>query len=449
MVARTLEEMRTAGVDVLVGASAASLADLADYRNWIDPLFREYMMRPGASSALQQALAVLTSEGQVTLLVSVEMAANAKDTSADRIVVWGSDEGGPPADPAGRVRGGSRGLRPPAATRRGPTRSLALLAGAGAHVGLECEALSAGTWEALAADGRRVGDGTNLLRLGRMVKSEPQIGMLRRATEAAEYAAAEALAVSCVGSSWRELTDLYRMKLAEHGAELDHFSGSPTGFGLATEADYRLPERGSMYFDHGCRLRSWFSDTGHTIAFGPPDDACRRRQAAVRAALEAGVEHLAPGRPASAAAEAMRSALTAAGLAGFPHGHGIGLEVRDYPILVPGHRPAHPGRLRQPPGRPAAGGGHGAQPGVGHLGGGRDLRAHRAVVRDRGRRLPAARRPAARRTAVHLLGRVASGPVGELDRLSQICDIPLRNAWCSLLRLLSPGSSRLSEGRST
>ena len=101
MVARTLKEMRTAGVDVLVGASAASLADLADYRNWIDPLFREYMMRPGASSALQQALAVLTKEGQVTLLVSAEMAANAKDTSADRIVVWGSDEAAPRDLPAG------------------------------------------------------------------------------------------------------------------------------------------------------------------------------------------------------------------------------------------------------------------------------------------------------------------------------------------------------------
>ena len=46
MVARTLEEMRASGMDVLVGASPATLADLADYRNWIDPLFREYMDAP-------------------------------------------------------------------------------------------------------------------------------------------------------------------------------------------------------------------------------------------------------------------------------------------------------------------------------------------------------------------------------------------------------------------
>jgi len=339
MVARTLEEMRASGMDVLVGASPATLADLADYRNWIDPLFREYMMRPGGSADLQQALAVLTAEGEVTLLVSAEMAANARGTGADRIVVWGSDQAAPRDLPDGFEAIAEAFGRPRHATRT--EALLALLDGAGARagatqrVGVERESLAAATWQALAADGRRIGDCTNLLRLGRMVKSEPQIAMLQRAAEAAEYAAAETMAIACAGSSWRELTDLYRMKLAEHGADLDHFSGSPTGFGLATEADYRLPERGSMYFDHGCRLRSWFSDTGHTIAFGPPDAACRRRQAAVRDALAAGAAHLAPGKPASAAAEAMSEALAAAGLTGFPHGHGIGLEVRDYPIVVP------------------------------------------------------------------------------------------------------------------
>ena len=336
MVARTLDEMRACGIDVLVGTSPASVADLADYRNWLDPLFREHMMRPGGSPALQQALVLLTAEGEVTLLTAAEMAANAAGACADRIVVWGGDEGAPRDLPAGfRAVADAFARRPRYATRADALAALLDGAGAGARIGVEREALAAGVWERIAAGGRRLGDCTNLLRLSRMVKSAPQIAQLERAAEAAEYAAAETLAVACVGSSWRELSDLYRLRLAEHGADLDHFSGSPTGYGLATDADYRLPERGSMAFDHGCRLRSWFSDTGHTIAFGPPDQACRRRQAAARDALLAGVERLAPGRPASAAAAAMRASLAAAGLTGFPHGHGIGLEVRDYPILVP------------------------------------------------------------------------------------------------------------------
>lgn len=335
MVARTVDLMRECRMDILVGASPASLADLADYRNWIDPLFREYMIRPGGSSELQQAIVVLTSAGEVTLLVSAEMAANAAGASADHLVVWGSDKGAPRELPAGFKAVSDAFTR---IQHRKRSQALAAeldAAGSGARIGAEREGLSPGAWEALTAGGGQVGDCSDLLRLARMVKSEAQIEMLEHAAEAAEYAASETLALASVGSSWQELTNLYRMKLAEHGAELGHFSGCPTGFGFATEADYHLPERGCMYFDHGCRLRSWFSDTGHTIAFGPPDDACRQRQATVRNALEAGAECLAPGRPASAAAEAMRQALSAAGLSGFPHGHGIGLEMREYPIVVP------------------------------------------------------------------------------------------------------------------
>ena len=402
MVARTLEEMRAAGMDVLVGASPAALADLADYRNWIDPLFREYMMRPGASSDLQQALVLLTSEGEVTLLVSAEMAANARDTTADRIVVWGSDEAAPRDLPDGFEKVAEAFGRPRRATR---TEALLDLLGAAARVGAEREALAAGTWEALAGGGRGAGDCTNLLRLGRMVKDEAQIALLQRAAEAAEYAAAETLAVASVGSSWRELTDLYRMKLAEHGADLDHFSGSPTGFGLATEADYRLPERGSMYFDHGCRLRSWFSDTGHTIAFGPPDDPCRRRQASVRDALPPASSTWPPARrPPRRRKRCAKPWRRRPGrLPARPRHRPGGTRLPD---RRPGHRPPYRGRLRQPAGRPAAGGGHGAEPGVRGLGGRRQLRALRAVLRHRRRRLPAARRPAARRAPVDLLGGV-------------------------------------------
>ena len=335
MLTRTIDLMREHDVDIVVGSSPASLADLAEYRNWIDPVFKEYMMRPGASSELQQALVVLTIEGEVTLLVSADMAANAAGSNADRIVLWGSSEGVPHILPTG-----FEAIADALTHIRHVTRTDALDAvldrtGTTVRVGVERESLTPGAWEALTAGNDNVGDCSDLLRLGRMVKTSEQIDLLQRAAEAAEYAATETLAIASVGSNWRELSDLYRLKLAEHGAELDHFSGSPTGFGQATHTDFRLPESGSMYFDHGCRLRSWFSDTGHTIAFGPPDEECLRRQVTLQNALLAGAEHLSPGRPASAAAIAMNGVLTPAGLKGFPHGHGIGLEVRDYPILVP------------------------------------------------------------------------------------------------------------------
>ena len=173
MVARTLEEMRASGMDVLVGASPATLADLADYRNWIDPLFREYMMRPGGSSATEQALAVLSSEGGVTLAGVVEPDGGQTPwvprRTGSSLCGWGAGEGAPRDLPAGFWAGG-RGLRRPPPTRRGPSLLALLCDGAGATARIG--ATSASRWHA-AATGRRwapgaagFGDCTNLLRAG-------------------------------------------------------------------------------------------------------------------------------------------------------------------------------------------------------------------------------------------------------------------------------------------
>jgi Xaa-Pro dipeptidase len=52
--------------------------------------------------------------------------------------------------------------------------------------------------------------------------------------------------------------------------------------------------------------------------------------------MEAGAKELEPGARASQVQNAMAQECAARDMmAGFPHDHGLGLEVRDYPILVP------------------------------------------------------------------------------------------------------------------
>jgi Xaa-Pro aminopeptidase len=54
------------------------------------------------------------------------------------------------------------------------------------------------------------------------------------------------------------------------------------------------------------------------------------------AILEVGAAAVAPGVRASSVHHAMADHLAGEGVNGcFPHGHGLGLEIRDYPILVP------------------------------------------------------------------------------------------------------------------
>ena len=47
---RALEMMQGCSLDVLVAASPVSVTYFTDYSCWIDPLFKDYMMSPGAST---------------------------------------------------------------------------------------------------------------------------------------------------------------------------------------------------------------------------------------------------------------------------------------------------------------------------------------------------------------------------------------------------------------
>jgi Xaa-Pro aminopeptidase len=91
-----------------------------------------------------------------------------------------------------------------------------------------------------------------------------------------------------------------------------------------------------MYVDFGCVFQGWFSDAGTTISTGPLDGRADERFRTARDAVRAGAAELRPGVAGSVVQAAMAAHLEAAGIANtFPHGHGLGLAVRDYPLLMP------------------------------------------------------------------------------------------------------------------
>jgi Xaa-Pro aminopeptidase len=51
--------------------------------------------------------------------------------------------------------------------------------------------------------------------------------------------------------------------------------------------------------------------------------------------MDTGLKAMKPGVRSSVVQSAMQEVVSMAGLEMYPHGHGIGLEVRDYPILAP------------------------------------------------------------------------------------------------------------------
>lgn len=342
---RAQEYMRRCGVDVLVATSPVNITYFSDYRCWIDPLFKAYMMVPGASSDPDPtaAYAIFPLEGEPALVASPTFAVNASDLWVRDIHIFG-DHGLDDSLPLGDLSDTEQRifdiLHRPQQDATPTDALLSVLKARGltdARIGIEMEGLPPKAKDTIetALPKAHIKDCSNLIRLIRMVKTEDELARLIRSAEISETAAMEALALARPGQPIADVVQHYRQQIAKDGADFDHFAFGVRGLGLATEPDYILTDDDILYVDFGCIYEGAFSDSGTTLTMREPSETLIARHSALRECVEAGVEEMTPGAKASAAQAAMWETLTAHGItASSPHGHGLGLEVRDYPIIV-------------------------------------------------------------------------------------------------------------------
>ena len=341
---RAAKYMREHGLDAIVAASPVNVRYFSGYACWLAPLFREYMSSPGASSDLSQRnFAVLPLHGEPALIVESMFAATAADS-------WVTDIH--PVGDAGFELPSNRRTLPKGLARvadavqpaRNATALDALIEALEernlirARIGVELEAVPGRMARALSdrLPGAQLLDCTNLIRLIRSVKSADELACLERAGVIAERAVQEAVATLRPGRQASEMIQRFRAGIAGSGADFDHFAFGPRGLGIATDGGYTFTDDDVSYIDFGCIYQGYFSDSGTTVFVGEPTDSMLRRHRAIRACLNAGSAAIRPGVNGSQVCVAMWEALTEHGVThSFPHGHGIGLEVRDYPIIVP------------------------------------------------------------------------------------------------------------------
>ncbi|MFN8006949.1 MAG: Xaa-Pro peptidase family protein [Terriglobia bacterium] len=341
---RAIQFMKECQLDVLVATSPVNITYFTDFYYWLDSAFKEYMTNPGSSSHRSQSYAVFPVTGRPALILGAQSAVNAADLWVGDLHVYGApgfDESFPLNPQTSFDLRFADLLRD---TPKHPNATEALrnvLSERGleqCRIGLEMEALPPATQEAIrrALPRASIKDATNLIRLVRAVKSTPEINRLVRCAEINEQAAMESLTLARPGKSMTDLIQHFRLRSAELGADFEHFAFSLNGMGIGTETKHLLTSNDILFVDFGCIYAHYFSDTGTTLVLGNFSRNLKEKYQALVTCIELGAELMRPGIKSSAIQSVMREHLKQHGIiASFPHGHGLGLEIRDYPIIVP------------------------------------------------------------------------------------------------------------------
>jgi Xaa-Pro dipeptidase len=343
--ARAKRYMKDSGLEALVASSALNVRYFTGYACWLDPLFREYMINPGGSGELShRSYALCPLEGEMALVVKSLMSVEAADLGIKDIRLYG-DAGveysmlsSPVTNAEMRFLALLRGT-PPDTTAIGALASALRDRGlADGKLGFEMEGLSSSVVDEIRRSLPRaeLKDCSNLLRLVRAVKTPGEIALLVRAAEIAENSAREALGQAKVGGRANELVREFQTRVGAQGAAYDHFSFSLRGLGICSEPHYVFRSDDVLFIDYGCIVASYFSDTGTTLAFSDLSPELARRHTALHSAVAEGAKAMRPGTRSSSVQRVMANVVKENGITNsFPHGHGMGIEIRDYPVLVP------------------------------------------------------------------------------------------------------------------
>lgn len=193
-----------------------------------------------------------------------------------------------------------------------------------------------------AASGARFVSGEVSLASLRLIKSEQELGAMRRAVDIAEEALRACLPHIRAGMSERELESELTMQLLQAGSEPDLpfrpivASGPNSALPHATPGERRLREGDLLILDWGARTEGYISDITRTFTVGEVDPELRRIHEITLKANAAGREAVHPGATCARVDHAARTVIEAEGYGdNFLHrtGHGIGLEAHEPPYI--------------------------------------------------------------------------------------------------------------------
>ena len=200
-------------------------------------------------------------------------------------------------------------------------------------------------------------NGSEITAECRMIKSEQELNLMRRAKEMTLEVHKAAASMLREGITTAEVNDFLHTAHQKVGAPKGSFFkivlfGPDSSFPHGVKNPKPLEKGDMVLIDTGCQLHDYLSDITRSYVFGEPNDRQREVWEAEKAAQVKAFEAARLGEPCAAVDIAARDELEKRGFGpgyktpGLPHrtGHGIGLDIHEWPYLHMGDKtPLAPG----------------------------------------------------------------------------------------------------------
>lgn len=192
--------------------------------------------------------------------------------------------------------------------------------------------------------GVTLADATDVVRSLRMVKSEAEIAKIARMCSIASAAFEDLPSYIKAGDSERQAFAKFKIDLLQKGADdVPYLVGSsgPGGFEdvINRPSDRLIVEGDMLLLDTGALFDGYSCDFDRNFAFGHASDAAKSAYDLAWRATEAGLQAARPGLTTTELWSAMAQVLEDGGCSGHQigrMGHGLGMQVTEWPSLMPG-----------------------------------------------------------------------------------------------------------------
>lgn len=177
----------------------------------------------------------------------------------------------------------------------------------------------------------------------RILKSEPEIGHIRKALHLAEEAFCRMARMLEPGMSEKQIAWELEKQMRQDGAEGLSFptivaSGPNSALPHAIPGERRIQPGEPLLFDWGARVNGYCSDISRTLCMGGDDDMFLKVYQTVSDAQRMAIDAIRPGISAKAVDAVARNHIDQKGFGdrfGHSLGHGVGLAIHEHPRISP------------------------------------------------------------------------------------------------------------------